>query len=197
MQEGTSGRTRRRSPIQDSVKIASALALTFSDTVMQQTDSKSFMDEAARLAIEGMARGEGGPFGAVIVRDGKIIGSGWNQTFKFTDPSAHAEVQAIRNTCKELGTLELAGAVMYCTGEPCPMCMSAIYWTMLDGVYFANTKEQSAQCGFDDAKIYKELSVSWKERALNMAHFPNEAAMEAFRIWEGKKAEAIAAGTTI
>ncbi len=164
---------------------------------MQHSDSKRFMDEAAALAIKGMERGEGGPFGAVIVRGGQIIGRGWNQTFLHTDPSAHAEVQAIRNTCKELNTLELAGAVMYCTGEPCPMCMSAIYWSMMDAVYFANTKEQSAQCGFDDAKIYKELSVSWKERALNMAHFPHDGALEAFRIWEAKKQEAIQAGTTI
>lgn len=155
------------------------------------------MEEAARLAIDGMERGEGGPFGAVIVRDGAIIGKGWNQTFKFCDPTAHAEVQAIRNTCKDLNMLELAGAVMYCTGEPCPMCMSAIYWAMLDGVYFANTKEQSAHCGFDDAKLYQELGVSWKERALNMVHFPNEMAMEAFRIWEAKKLEAIARGKTI
>ncbi len=164
---------------------------------MQQHDSKAFMDEAARLAIEGMKRGEGGPFGAVIVRGGEIIGKGWNQTFHLSDPSAHAEVQAIRNTCADLKTLELAGAVMYCTGEPCPMCMSAIYWTMLDGVYFANTKEQSALCGFDDAKIYEELSVSWKARALNMAHFPNREAEEAFRIWEAMKAEAIEKGKTI
>jgi guanine deaminase len=161
---------------------------------MSSVSAQSFMDEAARLAIEGINSGDGGPFGAVIVRDGEIIGRGWNQTFKLTDPSAHAEVQAIRNTCKSLGTLELAGSVMYCTGEPCPMCMSAVYWAMLDGVYFANTKEQSAQCGFDDQKLYQELKVSWKERALSMVHFPNDAAMEAFRIWEAKKAQAIATG---
>ena len=160
-------------------------------------NAKDFMDEAARLAMHGMKAGDGGPFAAVIVRDGEIIGSGWNQTFRFTDPTAHAEVQAIRNTCKTLGTMELAGMTMFCTGEPCPMCMSAIYWSMLDGVYFANTKEQSALCGFDDAKLYKELSVSWKERALSMVHLPNEAAMDAFRYWESKKAEAVSKGTTI
>ena len=158
-------------------------------------DSKAFMDEAARLAMKGMKKGDGGPFAAVIVRDGKIIGKGWNQTFRRMDPSAHAEVQAIRNTCRSLNTLELAGAVMYCTGEPCPM--SAIYWAMLDSVYFANTKAQSAQCGFDDAKIYKELSLSWKERALSMVHFPSDGALEAFKYWEAKKAEAIAKGRTI
>jgi len=160
-------------------------------------DSKAIMDEAARLALEGMKRGEGGPFAAVIVRAGKIIGSGWNQTFLLKDPTAHAEMQAIRDTCKSLGTLELAGAVMYCTGEPCPMCMSAIYWAMLDGVYFANTKEQSAECGFDDAKIYSELHVSWKERALSMVHFPNDRAAEALKTWQAMKATAIANGTIL
>lgn len=164
---------------------------------MSHSDAKGFMDEAARLATHGLDIGDGGPFAAVIVRNGVVIGKGWNQTFKLMDPSAHAEVQAIRDACSNEQTLELAGAVMYCTGEPCPMCMSAIYWAMLDGVYFANTKEQSAQCGFDDAKIYHELSLSWKERALNMVHFPNDHALDVFKVWEAKKAAAIAAGDTI
>jgi len=151
--------------------------------------SKTFMEESAQLALTGMARGEGGPFGALIVKNGAIVGRGWNQTFKNTDPTAHAEVQAIRDACKNLETLELAGCVMYCSGEPCPMCMAAIYWTMLDGVYFANTKEQAADVGFDDAKIYKELSKPWNERALNMVHFPEELAMEAFKKWEDQKKE--------
>ena len=143
----------------------------------------SFMDEAAQLALDGMKRGDGGPFGAVIVKDNKVIGRGWNQTFKLTDPSAHAEVQAIRDACKNLQTLELAGCTIYSSGEPCPMCMSAIYWAMLDAVYFANTKEQSAQCGFDDAKIYAELKLPWQERALSTAHLPNDKAVEVFRVW--------------
>ena len=145
------------------------------------------MDEAARLAIKGMKRGHGGPFGAVIVKNGKIVGKGWNKTFKRTDPTAHAEVQAIRDACRKLNVLELAGCVMYSSGEPCPMCMAAIYWVMMDSVYFANTKEQSAVAGFDDSKIYSELKLSWKERAINMVHAPNETAGEAFRIWEAMK----------
>ena len=149
--------------------------------------SKSFMDEAALLAIKGMKRGHGGPFGAVIVKDGKIVGKGWNQTFKKTDPTAHAEVQAIRDACRNLDTLALAGCVIYSSGEPCPMCMSAIYWAMMDGVYFANTKEQSALAGFDDSKIYNELKLSWKARAVSMVHAPNETAEEAFRVWEQLK----------
>lgn len=149
-------------------------------------DGKHFMDEAAKLAIEGLARGDGGPFGAVIVKGNEIVGRGWNQTFKHTDPSAHAEVQAIRDACKNMNTLELAGCVIYSSGEPCPMCMAAIYWTMMDGVYFANTKEQSATCGFDDAKIYRELALPWKARALSMVHYPNGLAEEAFRQWQEK-----------
>ena len=160
-------------------------------------NSKAIMDEAARLAMKGIKKGDGGPFAAVVVRGGEIIGTGWNQTFRLNDPTAHAEIQAIRNTCKKLGTLELAGAVMYCTGEPCPMCMSAIYWAMLDGVYFANTKEQSAQFGFDDEKIYCELRLPWKARVLSMVHFPNEDALNVFKYWDTKKAEAIAAGRTV
>lgn len=147
---------------------------------------KEFMDEASKLAMKGLAKGHGGPFGAVIVKDNKIVGRGWNQTFKNTDPSAHAEVQAIRDACKNMKTLELAGCVIYSSGEPCPMCMAAIYWAMMDGVYFANTKAQSAECGFDDAKIYKELAIPWNARGLNMVHFPNDLAEESFKQWKEK-----------
>jgi len=149
------------------------------------------MDEAARLALDGLERGEGGPFGAVIVKNGKIVGRGWNQTFKNTDPTAHAEVQAIRDACKNLDTQELAGCVIYSSGEPCPMCMAAIYWTMMDGVFFANTKEEAAAMGFDDAKIYRELALSWKERALSMVHYPNETAQAAFSKWQEKMKQAL------
>ena len=155
------------------------------------------MEEAAGLSLKGMEQNEGGPFAAIIVRDGQIIGRGWNQTSLLHDPTAHAEIQAIRNTCKELGTLELAGAAIYCTAEPCPMCMSAIYWAMLDGVYFANTKEQSAQFGFDDGKIYQELQLPWKSRTLSMVHFPNDDCLNVFHAWEQKKLAALAAGKTI
>jgi tRNA(Arg) A34 adenosine deaminase TadA len=149
------------------------------------------------LAITGMERGDGGPFGAVIVRNDAIVGEGWNQTFRFKDPSAHAEIQAIRDACSKLNTLELAGCVIYSSGEPCPMCLSAIYWAMLDAVYFANTREDAALCGFDDAKLYAELRLPWTARALSMAHMPNEQAQQAFRIWEQMKADAIAEGRTL
>jgi tRNA(Arg) A34 adenosine deaminase TadA len=152
--------------------------------IMEQ--GKAFMDEAVRLALGGMERGEGGPFGAVIVKNGAIVGRGWNQTFKYTDPSAHAEVQAIRDACRNMDTLELAGCTIYSSGEPCPMCMAAIYWTMIDGVIFANTKEEAAATGFDDAKIYKELALPWQARSLSMVHYPNESARQAFEHWKAK-----------
>jgi tRNA(Arg) A34 adenosine deaminase TadA len=148
-----------------------------------------YMDEAAQLAFKAMASGSGGPFGAVIVRNGAVIGRGMNQTFSNSDPTAHAEVQAIRDACGKEGTLELVGAVMYSSAEPCPMCMSAIYWSMLDAVYFGNTKHQSAECGFDDARIYEELRQDWQGRKMNMVHLPNTAAQQAFAEWERRKAE--------
>lgn len=154
------------------------------------TDHTSFMTEAAALAVKGMKRGHGGPFGAVIVKDGKIVGRGWNQTFKKQDPSAHAEIQAIRDACRKLGTLELAGCTIYASGEPCPMCMAAIYWVMMDTVYFANTKEQAALAGFDDSRLYRELQLPWQERSVSMAHFPNELAEKALRLWEARRRNA-------
>ncbi len=147
------------------------------------------MDEAGRLALEALRSGRGGPFGAVIVKNGTIIGRGMNETFANTDPTAHAEVQAIRDACAEAGSLELSGAVIYCSAEPCPMCMSAIYWAMLDGVYFANTRDQSADCGFDDDRIYNELQQPWNGRKMNMVHVPNAVSEEAFAEWERVKAE--------
>lgn len=157
---------------------------------MSEKKVGDFMDAAARLAFEAMETGTGGPFGAVIVKDGRIIGRGKNETFLYSDPTAHAEVQAIRDACRREGTLELAGAVIYSSAEPCPMCLSAIYWSMLDGVYFGNTKAQSAGCGFDDARIYTELQEAWNARKMNMIHIPNDAAMQAFAEWERRKAAA-------
>lgn len=150
---------------------------------------KAFMEEASRLAVKAVKRGHGGPFGAVIVKNGKIVGRGWNQTFRNTDPCAHAEVRAIQKACKKLGTTELAGCTMYTSSEPCPMCMAAIYWSLLDGVYFANTKEQAALAGFDDSKIYRELQLPWTGRAISIAHFPDETAEKAFALWQQQLAK--------
>ena len=149
----------------------------------EKKDTAYFANRAAELALIAMEKGHGGPFGAVIVKGGEIVGEGWNQTFHLTDPSAHAEVMAIRDACKRLKTLELAGCTIYSSGEPCPMCMSAIYWTMMDAVVFSNTKEESALAGFDDAKLYAELSHNWKGRAISMSQFPCDRAVEGFQVW--------------
>lgn len=150
---------------------------------------KEFLARAGQLALKGMKQGDGGPFGAVVVKDGKIVGEGWNRTFKECDPSSHAEVVAIRDACKNLNTLELAGCTIYSSGEPCPMCMSAIYWAKMDSCYFSKTKEESLLTGFDDRKIYEELALPWNARALVMAHLPVDEATEAFEYWMKKMQE--------
>ena len=146
--------------------------------------AKDFMEEAVRLAVEGMRAGHGGPFGAVVVKDGKIVGASYNRGFQKCDPTAHAEVEAIRDACKNLGTTELAGCTIYSSGEPCPMCMGAIYWAQMDAVVFANPKELSLQTGFDDSKIYAELALPWKERGLSMSMLELDSAKAAFKEWQ-------------
>jgi tRNA(Arg) A34 adenosine deaminase TadA len=148
-----------------------------------------YLKEAANLCLDSMASGRGGPFGAIIVKDDKVVGKSANRVFEKCDPTAHAEVEAIRDACSKLGTTQLAGATMYCTGEPCPMCMAAIYWAQIDAVVFANTKEESAAVGFDDTKIYAELALNWKSRALSMVHLEEDTAKAAFAEWK-RKAEA-------
>jgi len=152
-----------------------------------------WMNLAAKYGQDGLDRGDGGPFGSVIVRNGHVIGKGWNQCFLLSDPTAHAEIQAIRDACKQLQTLELVGGVMYATAEPCPMCLSAIYWAQLDAVYFACSKEISANAGFNDRKIYQQLELPWNARSLNMVQMPNEAATHLMQSWiekmQGKQHE--------
>ncbi len=144
------------------------------------------MEEAVRLALKGMRKGRGGPFGAVVVKGGKIVGKSYNRGFQKCDPTAHAEVEAIRDACKNLRTTELAGCTIYSTGEPCPMCMAAIYWAQMDGVVFANSKELSLNTGFDDTKIYAELALPWKQRALSMSQLELDSAKEAFKEWQDR-----------
>src|SRR5438445_5340214 len=119
--------------------------------------SNIFMVRAIQLSIDGVQSGRGGPFGAVIVRDGKILAEGMNQVTSTNDPTAHAEVLAIREACKKLGVFELKDCELYTSCEPCPMCFGAIYWARLARVYFANTAEDAARIGFDDSFIYNEL----------------------------------------
>ena len=145
---------------------------------------KDFMEEAIRIAKAGVANGSGGPFGSVVVKDGKIIGKSSNMVFETNDPTAHAEVIAIRDASKQLNSAELTDCEIYSLGEPCPMCLAAIYWARIEKVYFANTKEDAAKVGFDDTMIYKELAMPYHQRTLSMEHTPSEKAKALFTTWD-------------
>ena len=147
------------------------------------TTKNEFMQEAIRLSIENVTSGQGGPFGAVIVKDGKIIARGANQVTSSNDPTAHAEVVAIRNACKELGSFQLDGCEIYTSCEPCPMCLGAIYWARPDKMYFANTKKDAADINFDDQFIYEELELPYLNRKLQTEQIMREEALEAFKLW--------------
>jgi guanine deaminase len=149
-------------------------------------DKKDFMRAAIRLSFETMRNNSGGPFGAVVVKDGKIIAKGFNQVVSTNDPTAHAEVVAIREACKALNTFQLTGCEIYTSCEPCPMCLSAIYWARPDKVYFANTKEDASNINFDDAFIYEEISAKLHERKIPVEQLLREEAIEAFHEWEKK-----------
>ncbi|PSK90633.1 nucleoside deaminase [Taibaiella chishuiensis] len=148
---------------------------------------EKFMDEAVRLSRTYMERGQGGPFGCVIVKDGQVVGRGWNDVLHSGDPTAHAEVNAIRDACKNLDTHQLEGCELYASCEPCPMCLGAIYWARPDKVYFANTREDAAAIGFDDAFIYEEINRDPAQRKISMVALDKTNAMEVFRLWTEKK----------
>lgn len=145
-----------------------------------------FLREAIHLSIDKMQAGEGGPFGAVIVKDGEIIGRGWNRVTSLNDPTAHAEVSAIRFACEQLGTFSLEGCDIYCSCEPCPMCYAAIYWARLDRIYFAASGQDAAAIQFDDHNLYVDLCKPQAERTIPMEQALREEACEAFRLWEAK-----------
>jgi len=144
------------------------------------------MRRAIELSLENVHSGNGGPFGAVVVRRGVTIGEGVNQVLTTNDPSAHAEVVAIREACRKLGAFQLSGCEIYSSCEPCPMCMGLIYWARPEKVYFANTAEDAAKIGFDDAFIYRELALPPEKRAIAMEQMMREEAQTAFAAWEKK-----------
>ena len=144
----------------------------------------NFMREAIRLACENVRSGQGGPFAAVVVKDGEIIASGVNRVTTDLDPTAHAEVNAIRNACKVLGSFQLEGCEIYTTCEPCPMCLGAIYWARATKVYYANTQIDAAGIGFDDSFIYDEIEVAPLERKIPMMPLLRDEGLEIFRLWE-------------
>lgn len=145
-----------------------------------------FMRRAIELAQHGVKSNAGGPFGAVIVKNGEIVGEGWNQVTSTNDPTAHAEVVAIRNACQKLGTFNLQGCVIYTSCEPCPMCLGAIYWARIEKIYYACTREDAASIGFDDDFIYKEIDLAPEERRIKGINFMRDEALEAFNSWVEK-----------
>lgn len=143
-----------------------------------------FMRHAIQLAIENISSGKGGPFGAVIVRDGAALASGTNLVTSSNDPTAHAEVVAIRNACAALGRFDLSGCELYTTCEPCPMCLGAIYWARISKAWYGASRSDAASAGFDDALIYSEIGVAPAARKVPMAEMMRAEAMECFRAWE-------------
>lgn len=141
------------------------------------------MKRAIELSKKNIEHG-GGPFGAVIVKNGQIIGEGFNKVTANNDPTAHAEVEAIRQACKNLSNYDLAGAEIYTSCEPCPMCLSAIYWARLDKIYYANTKKDAAAIEFDDDFIYTEIPKPMSDRKISMVQMMHTEALEVFKAWQ-------------
>jgi guanine deaminase len=145
-----------------------------------------FIREAIRLSIEKMEANEGGPFGAVVVRDGEIVGRGWNRVTSTNDPTAHAEVLAIRDACSCLKTFSLAGCEVYSSCEPCPLCLAAIYWSRLDCIYYAATRDDAASAGFDDRNFYSEIRKPVAGRSIPIGQAMREEALVALQTWVNK-----------
>jgi tRNA(Arg) A34 adenosine deaminase TadA len=148
--------------------------------------SQVFMREAIRLSLKKMRENQGGPFGAVVVRRGQIVGRGWNQVTSATDPTAHAEIMAIRQACKRLKTFQLDDCDLYTSCEPCPMCLSATYWARIRRLFYANTRKDAARIGFDDDVIYREVALPIRRRSLPMKQILRQAALGAFKEWSAK-----------
>jgi tRNA(Arg) A34 adenosine deaminase TadA len=145
---------------------------------------KVFMARAIQLSVENVRSGRGGPFGTVIVKDGTAVAEAANQVTATNDPTAHAEVVAIRQACQKLLCFELKGCDLYTSCEPCPMCLGAIYWARIDKVFFGNLAEDAAKIGFDDSAIYGELTQPHAQREIPMIQMMREEAQAAFRAWE-------------
>jgi guanine deaminase len=142
-----------------------------------------WMQRAIDLAVENVRQGLGGPFGALVVRDGAIVGSGANAVTSANDPTAHAEIMAIRAACRTLSSFQLSSCEIYTSCEPCPMCLGAIYWARPARVYFASTRADAAAAGFDDAHIYEELNLNPENRAIPCAQLLGDQGRKAFRAW--------------
>lgn len=154
-------------------------------TIFTSEDAK-FMQIAIDLSIENVANG-GGPFGAVIVRDGEVIATGTNRVTANCDPTAHAEVNAIRTACAKLKNFKLTGCTVYSSCEPCPMCLSALYWAGVERILYGNTKQDAKEIDFDDSFIYDQIALSNTERAIPCINFMRDKALEGFRLWREKE----------
>lgn len=146
-----------------------------------------FMWEAIRLSQQNIRDSKGGPFASVIVKEGKIVARGTNLVTTINDPTAHAEIVAIREACKTLGSFHLEGCEIYTSCEPCPMCLAAIYWARIEKIYYANSREDAAKIGFDDLFLYHEIPKQLHERKIPMKQLMREEALAAFREWEQKQ----------
>ncbi len=157
------------------------------DGTARETPRNSFMSKAIELSIENVRAGKGGPFAAIIVRAGRVIAQGTNLVTSANDPTAHAEIVAIRKACRALGRFQLQDCDIYTTCEPCAMCMGAIYWARLARVFFANKSSDAAKIGFDDSFILKQCALPRSRRAIPMIQLMREEALRAFHAWTRKK----------
>lgn len=156
------------------------------ETLNYSEEDAKFMMMAIKLSEDNIDTG-GGPFGAVIVQDGKVIATGTNRVVPDADPTAHAEVMAIRNACAALGTFQLKGCTVYSSCEPCPMCLSALYWAGVSRICYGNTKDDAKAIDFDDSFIYDQLELNYEDRSIKCEHFMRSDALRAFRKWDEKK----------
>lgn len=156
------------------------------ETTDQRNGDVDFLRRAIALSRTNMLAGEGGPFGAVVVRDGRVVGEGWNRVTSTNDPTAHAEVVAIRDACRHENAYQLAGATLYTSCEPCPMCLAAAYWARVERIVYAASREDAAVAGFDDAHIYGEVALPIAERRLPMVCQLSDEARAVFGEWVEK-----------
>lgn len=159
---------------------------TLKETNIYSEEDARFMEMAIQLSEENIDNG-GGPFGAVIVKNGEVIATGTNRVVPNSDPTAHAEVMAIRSACEKLGTFQLDGCTVYSSCEPCPMCLSALYWAGVDRICYGNTKDDAKAINFDDSFIYDQLELAYKDRSIKCEHFMRNNALRAFRKWKDKE----------
>jgi guanine deaminase len=152
-----------------------------------QNKQEEFIMKAISIAQKGLDNNSGGPFGAVVVRNNEVIAKGSNQVTSTNDPSAHAEIVAIRRACKKLGTFQLTGCQIYSSCEPCPMCLGAIYWARPDALYFASTREDAAQAGFDDSFIYSQIDIPYSDRKIPTVQIKTKEADFLFQEWIRKE----------